>query len=29
VLPAMRVLDDAQRRFDAEHGARDVPGRPL
>jgi 2-hydroxy-4-carboxymuconate semialdehyde hemiacetal dehydrogenase len=29
VLPAMAVLDGAQQRFDEQHGARGVPGRPL
>ena len=29
VLPAMRVLEHAQRAWDAEHGARSIPGRPL
>ena len=29
VLPAMEVLEQAQRRWDAEHGPRSVPGRPL
>jgi 2-hydroxy-4-carboxymuconate semialdehyde hemiacetal dehydrogenase len=29
VLPAMQVLEQAQRRWDAQHGARSLPGRPL
>lgn len=29
VLPAMRILDKAQRVWDARHGARTIPGRPL
>ena len=28
VLPALQVLDEAQRRWDAQHGARPIPGRP-
>jgi 2-hydroxy-4-carboxymuconate semialdehyde hemiacetal dehydrogenase len=29
VLPAMEVLEQAQHRWDAQHGARSIPGRPL
>jgi 2-hydroxy-4-carboxymuconate semialdehyde hemiacetal dehydrogenase len=29
VLPAMRILDKAQRAWDHRHGARPIPGRPL
>ena len=29
VLPAMEVLEQAQRRWDAQYGAQSVPGRPL
>ena len=29
VLPAMRVLDAVQRGWDAQYGARSIPGRPL
>lgn len=29
VLPAMRILDAAQRQWDAQYGARSLPGREL
>ena len=29
VLPALGILEHAQRAWDAEHGARSIPGRPL
>lgn len=29
VLPAMRVLQAVQESWDARHGARSIPGRPL
>lgn len=29
VLPALRILEQAQRAWDSEHGARSIPGRPM